>query len=50
VWQLGFGSGFKCNSAVWVANRTQRTAHAAWEGFDAAAMYRQLALLSQPSS
>jgi predicted naringenin-chalcone synthase len=21
VWQLGFGSGFKCNSAVWVAKR-----------------------------
>jgi hypothetical protein len=21
VWQLGFGSGFKCNSAVWRATR-----------------------------
>jgi 3-ketoacyl-CoA synthase len=21
VWQLSFGSGFKCNSAVWVANK-----------------------------
>jgi 3-ketoacyl-CoA synthase len=41
VWQLGFGSGFKCNSAVWVANRTQRTAHAAWEGFDAEHMVRR---------
>ncbi|GAA0172039.1 hypothetical protein LIER_25945 [Lithospermum erythrorhizon] len=22
VWQIGFGSGFKCNSAVWKSNRT----------------------------
>jgi 3-ketoacyl-CoA synthase len=22
VWQLSFGSGFKCNSAVWVANKS----------------------------
>lgn len=22
IWQIGFGSGFKCNSAVWVALRT----------------------------
>ena len=22
VWQIGFGSGFKCNSAVWQALRT----------------------------
>ncbi|KAI8473024.1 MAG: FAE1/Type III polyketide synthase-like protein-domain-containing protein [Monoraphidium minutum] len=43
VWQLGFGSGFKCNSAVWKANRRVRDAHVAWEGFDVAHMYEQLA-------
>ncbi|KAI8470650.1 MAG: putative very-long-chain fatty acid condensing enzyme [Monoraphidium minutum] len=42
VWQIAFGSGFKCNSAVLVANRTIHDAHAAWEGFDRAAMYKQL--------
>ena len=31
VWQLGFGGGFKCNSAVWRARRTYRDAHACWE-------------------
>ncbi|XP_058227322.1 3-ketoacyl-CoA synthase 6 [Rhododendron vialii] len=25
VWQIAFGSGFKCNSAVWKCNRTVRT-------------------------
>ncbi|KAL9663762.1 hypothetical protein QQ045_019153 [Rhodiola kirilowii] len=25
VWQIAFGSGFKCNSAVWAANRTVKT-------------------------
>ncbi|KAA8529169.1 hypothetical protein F0562_034032 [Nyssa sinensis] len=25
VWQIAFGSGFKCNSAVWKCNRTIRT-------------------------
>jgi hypothetical protein len=34
VWQLGFGSGFKCNSAVWVAKRKVNTMHPAWEGFN----------------
>jgi hypothetical protein len=35
VWQLAFGSGFKFNSAVLVANRDIRTFHPAWDGFDA---------------
>jgi 3-ketoacyl-CoA synthase len=31
VWQVGFGSGFKCNSAVWRALRTGRDdTHVAW--------------------
>jgi len=30
VWQIGFGSGFKCNSAVWKAMRNTRTLHRAW--------------------
>ncbi|KAL0343346.1 UNVERIFIED_CONTAM: 3-ketoacyl-CoA synthase 6 [Sesamum angustifolium] len=25
VWQIAFGSGFKCNSAVWKCNRTIKT-------------------------
>ena len=30
IWQIGFGSGFKCNSAVWKALRTINTPHPAW--------------------
>jgi 3-ketoacyl-CoA synthase len=30
VWQIAFGSGFKCNSAVWIAMRTVSTQHDAW--------------------
>ena len=32
VWQVGFGSGFKCNSAVWTALRPikETAGHAAW--------------------
>jgi 3-ketoacyl-CoA synthase len=30
VWQIGFGSGFKCNSAVWVARRKCGGQHTAW--------------------
>ena len=37
VWQVAFGSGFKCNSAVWRALRTNRVPHPAWDaGLDAA--------------
>eukprot|EP00879_Flechtneria_rotunda_P007751 GHRR01008124.1.p1 GENE.GHRR01008124.1~~GHRR01008124.1.p1 ORF type:complete len:187 (+),score=52.24 GHRR01008124.1:1583-2143(+) len=43
VWQLGFGSGFKCNSAVWRANRCVQEHHKAWEGFDVSRMYTELA-------
>lgn len=31
VWQIGFGSGFKCNSAVWRALRPVKRCHGAWE-------------------
>jgi 3-ketoacyl-CoA synthase len=30
VWQIAFGSGFKCNSAVWRALRPVNTRHGAW--------------------
>jgi 3-ketoacyl-CoA synthase len=30
VWQIGFGSGFKCNSAVWRALRPIKADHTAW--------------------
>lgn len=31
VWQVGFGSGFKCNSAVWKAINEINTVHRAWK-------------------
>ncbi len=31
VWQIAFGSGFKCNSAVWRSLRTNNVPHLAWE-------------------
>ena len=30
VWQLAFGSGFKCCSAVWVACKRNNEKHDAW--------------------
>ena len=30
VWQIAFGSGFKCNSAVWRALRSVQADHEAW--------------------
>jgi len=37
VWQIAFGSGFKCNSAVWTALRTNKVLHKAWAPVDRAA-------------
>lgn len=31
VWQIAFGSGFKCNSAVWRALRSIKEDHPAWQ-------------------
>ena len=34
VWQIGFGSGFKCNTAVWVALRNvEPHINGPWEDF-----------------
>lgn len=38
VWQLAFGSGFKCNSTVWRALRNNTGPHEAWADFDVDAM------------
>lgn len=47
VWQLSFGSGFKCNSAVWVANRNVSYVHSCWEGFDRSNMRAELDQLNK---
>ncbi|EFJ53061.1 hypothetical protein VOLCADRAFT_109539 [Volvox carteri f. nagariensis] len=49
IWQMGFGSGFKCNSAVWRANRTFKHCHQAWEGFDLQEMRQHLQMLKDLS-
>ncbi len=41
VWQIAFGSGFKCNSAVWRAVRDVNTRHPAWLEGGAPARARQ---------
>jgi len=46
VWQLSFGSGFKCNSAVWVANRGVEFMHPCWADFDHAKMRLELGQLN----
>lgn len=45
IWQLAFGSGFKCNSCVWRAMRTFKSKHAAWEDFNVEEMRAHLASL-----
>jgi hypothetical protein len=45
VWQLAFGSGFKFNSSVLVANRAVREQHKAWEVSGAAAAAAAVRLL-----
>ena len=30
IWQIAFGSGFKCNSAVWRSMRNNHQQHEAW--------------------
>eukprot|EP00201_Polytomella_parva_P009444 CAMPEP_0175051290 /NCGR_PEP_ID=MMETSP0052_2-20121109/7711_1 /TAXON_ID=51329 ORGANISM="Polytomella parva, Strain SAG 63-3" /NCGR_SAMPLE_ID=MMETSP0052_2 /ASSEMBLY_ACC=CAM_ASM_000194 /LENGTH=350 /DNA_ID=CAMNT_0016315545 /DNA_START=521 /DNA_END=1573 /DNA_ORIENTATION=+ len=45
IWQLGFGSGFKCNTAVWKAIRRTKSHHKAWEDFDVNEMRTHIAAL-----
>eukprot|EP00879_Flechtneria_rotunda_P000401 GHRR01000495.1.p1 GENE.GHRR01000495.1~~GHRR01000495.1.p1 ORF type:complete len:487 (+),score=167.61 GHRR01000495.1:833-2293(+) len=42
VWQLAFGSGFKFNSSIMIANKRIKDSHRAWAGFDVAAMWVEL--------
>ena len=45
IWQMGFGSGFKCNSAVWKSLRNIKDPHRAWEGFQVQQLRDYLAWL-----
>lgn len=47
VWQMGFGSGFKTNSAVWVAHRNNNVAHDAWLGWNREKSLEQIAALAK---
>jgi hypothetical protein len=46
VWQIAFGSGFKCNSAIWRARRTihDTTRRTLWAGVEGLAPQYQTAL------
>ncbi len=39
VWQIAFGSGFKCNSAVWRAMHRVNTQHPAWGPYEDEPVY-----------
>eukprot|EP00798_Chlamydomonas_sp_ICE-L_P027100 gene27102-2324_t len=45
IWQMGFGSGFKCNSAVWKSLKNNKSKHHAWDGFEVNEMREHLASL-----
>eukprot|EP00887_Chlorella_sp_A99_P003353 scaffold26.g3353.t1 len=53
VWQIGFGSGFKCNSVVWRALRPIKQMHWAWEriaGREGEAMQRMQRIAAETAA
>lgn len=44
VWQIAFGSGFKCNSAVWRALRDNDKVHECWRDDDEAKALQEVGL------